>query len=131
MAFRRVVVTGLGAITPIGSTAPTYWDGLRQGVSGAGPITRFDATKFKTRFACEVKEYSPDNYFDRKEGRKMDLFTQFAVIASDEAILDAGLANGVNFIENDALSRPRTPSERPCSHRCGDARSRRRRAGCA
>jgi len=96
MAFRRVVVTGLGAITPVGSTVPTYWDGLRQGLSGAGPITRFDASKFKTRFACEVKEYSPDNYFDRKEGRKMDLFTQFAVIASDEAILDAGLANGVN-----------------------------------
>lgn len=96
MAFRRVVVTGLGAITPIGSTVPTYWDGLRQGLSGAAPITRFDASKFKTRFACEVKEYSPDNYFDRKEGRKMDLFTQFAVIASDEAIQDAGLLEGVN-----------------------------------
>ncbi len=65
-------------------------------MSGAAPITRFDASKFKTRFACEVKEYNPDNYFDRKEGRKMDLFTQFAVIASDEAILDAGLATGVN-----------------------------------
>jgi 3-oxoacyl-[acyl-carrier-protein] synthase II len=86
----------LGAITPLGSTVPTYWDGLRQGTSGAAPITRFDASKFKTRFACEVKEYNPDNYFDRKEGRKMDLFTQFAVIASDEAILDAGLAQGVN-----------------------------------
>ncbi|WP_375437043.1 beta-ketoacyl-ACP synthase II [uncultured Hymenobacter sp.] len=96
MASRRVVVTGLGAITPLGSTVPTYWDGLRQGMSGAAPITRFDASKFKTRFACEVKEYNPDNYFDRKEGRKMDLFTQFAVIASDEAILDAGLATGVN-----------------------------------
>lgn len=96
MASRRVVVTGLGAITPLGSTVPAYWDGLRQGTSGAAPITRFDASKFKTRFACEVKEYNPDNYFDRKEGRKMDLFTQFAVIASDEAILDAGLAEGVN-----------------------------------
>ncbi|MBO0357434.1 beta-ketoacyl-ACP synthase II [Hymenobacter sp. BT186] len=96
MAFRRVVVTGLGAITPVGSTVPTYWDGLRQGLSGAAPITRFDASKFKTRFACEVKDYSPDNYFDRKEGRKMDLFTQFAVIASDEAIKDAGLLEGVN-----------------------------------
>lgn len=96
MAFRRVVVTGLGAITPLGSTVPAYWDGLRQGVSGAAPITRFDASKFKTRFACEVKNYTPDDYFDRKEGRKMDLFTQFAVIASDEAILDAGLAAGVN-----------------------------------
>ncbi|MBC8083266.1 MAG: beta-ketoacyl-ACP synthase II [Hymenobacter sp.] len=96
MAFRRVVVTGLGAITPLGSTVPAYWDGLRQGLSGAALITRFDASKFKTRFACEVKNYNPDDYFDRKEGRKMDLFTQFAVIASDEAILDAGLAEGVN-----------------------------------
>jgi len=87
-------VTGIGAITPLGNTAPTYWEGLAQGVSGAGPITRFDASKFKTRFACEVKNYSPDNYFDRKEGRKMDLFTQFGVIASDEAIKDAGLHEG-------------------------------------
>jgi 3-oxoacyl-[acyl-carrier-protein] synthase II len=96
MAFRRVVVTGLGAITPLGSTVPAYWDGLRQGISGAAPITRFDASKFKTRFACEVKNYSPDDYFPTKEGRKMDLFTQFAVIASDEAIKDAGLLEGVN-----------------------------------
>ena len=94
MSLRRVVVTGIGAITPLGNTAPTYWEGLAQGVSGAGPITRFDASKFKTRFACEVKNYSPDNYFDRKEGRKMDLFTQFGVIASDEAIKDAGLHEG-------------------------------------
>ena len=90
-SIRRVVVTGLGAITPLGSTAPAYWEGLRNGVSGAAAITRFDATKFKTRFACEVKDYNPDTYFDRKEGRKMDLFTQFAVVASDEAIADAGL----------------------------------------
>ena len=96
MAFRRVVVTGLGAITPLGSTVPAFWEGLRTGVSGAAPITRFDASKFKTRFACEVKNYNPDDYFDRKEGRKMDLFTQFAVIASDEAIQDAGLLEGVN-----------------------------------
>ncbi|ALD21583.1 beta-ketoacyl-ACP synthase II [Hymenobacter sp. DG25A] len=96
MSLRRVVVTGLGAITPIGKTAPTFWEGLKAGVSGAAPITRFDASKFKTRFACEVKDYNPDDYFDRKEGRKMDLFTQFAVIASDEAIKDAGLLEGVN-----------------------------------
>lgn len=90
-------MTGIGAITPLGSTAPAYWEGLAQGVSGAGPITRFDASKFKTRFACEVKNYTPDDYFDRKEGRKMDLFTQFGVIASDEAIKDAGLhESGVN-----------------------------------
>jgi 3-oxoacyl-[acyl-carrier-protein] synthase II len=89
-------VTGLGAITPLGKTVAEYWDGLSRGVSGAGPITRFDASKFKTRFACEVKNYTPDDYFPTKEGRKMDLFTQFAVIASDEAIKDAGLLEGVN-----------------------------------
>ncbi|MCA8832589.1 beta-ketoacyl-ACP synthase II [Hymenobacter pini] len=94
MSLRRVVVTGLGAITPLGNTAPAYWEGLQAGVSGAAPITRFDASKFKTRFACEVKNYNSDDFFDRKEGRKMDLFTQFAVVASDEAIRDAGLLDG-------------------------------------
>ncbi|RSK40882.1 beta-ketoacyl-ACP synthase II [Hymenobacter perfusus] len=91
MSLRRVVVTGLGAITPLGNTVPAYWEGLRAGVSGAAPITRFDASKFKTRFACEVKNYSPDTYFPTKEGRKMDIFTQFALIAADEAIQDANL----------------------------------------
>ena len=91
MSLRRVVVTGLGAITPVGKTAPTYWEGLAAGRSGAAPITRFDASKFKTRFACEVKDYNPDDYFDRKEGRKMDIFTQFALIAANEAIEDARL----------------------------------------
>ncbi|RZK37919.1 MAG: beta-ketoacyl-[acyl-carrier-protein] synthase II [Hymenobacter sp.] len=95
-SFRRVVVTGIGAITPLGNTAPAYWEGLKNGVSGAAPITRFDATKFKTRFAAEVKNYQPDSYFDRKDHRKMDLFTQFGVIAADEAIADAGLLEGVN-----------------------------------
>ena len=90
-SIRRVVVTGLGAITPLGSTVSAYWEGLRTGRSGAATITRFDPTKFKTRFACEVKGYEADNYFDRKEHRKMDLFTQFAVVAADEAIADAGL----------------------------------------
>ena len=90
-SIRRVVVTGLGAITPLGKTAPAYWEGLRTGTSGAATITRFDPAKFKTRFACEVKDYNPDTYFDRKEHRKMDLFTQFAVIAADEAIADSGL----------------------------------------
>jgi 3-oxoacyl-[acyl-carrier-protein] synthase II len=90
-SIRRVVVTGLGAITPLGNTAPAYWEGLRTGLSGAATITRFDPAKFKTRFACEVKGYEPDNFFDRKEHRKMDLFTQFAVVASDEAIADSGL----------------------------------------
>ena len=93
-SIRRVVVTGLGAITPLGNTAPAYWEGLRSGSSGAATITRFDPTKFKTRFACEVKGYEADNFFDRKEHRKMDLFTQFAVVAADEAIADAGLLEG-------------------------------------
>jgi len=96
-SIRRVVVTGLGAITPLGNTAPAYWEGLRAGTSGAATITRFDPSKFKTRFACEVKDYNPDTYFDRKEGRKMDLFTQFGVVAADEAISDSGLLeSGVN-----------------------------------
>jgi 3-oxoacyl-[acyl-carrier-protein] synthase II len=95
MELKRVVVTGLGALTPLGNTVSEYWNGLSNGVSGAAPITRFDASKFKTQFACEVKGYNPENYFDRKEARKMDLFTQFAIVASDEAIRDANL-EGVN-----------------------------------
>ncbi|MBT2558011.1 beta-ketoacyl-ACP synthase II [Hymenobacter sp. ISL-91] len=91
MSLRRVVVTGLGALTPVGKTAPAYWEGLVAGRSGAAPITRFDAGKFKTRFACEVKDYNPDDYFDRKEGRKMDIFTQFGLVAANEAIEDARL----------------------------------------
>src|SRR3954469_20127725 len=95
MELKRVVVTGLGALTPLGNSVSEYWNGLANGVSGAAPITRFDASKFKTQFACEVKGYDPGNYFDRKEARKMDLFTQFAIVASDEAIKDANL-DGVN-----------------------------------
>ncbi|MDP4277160.1 MAG: beta-ketoacyl-ACP synthase II [Bacteroidota bacterium] len=91
MELKRVVVTGLGAITPLGNTVPETWDSLLKGVSGAGPITRFDASKFKTRFACEVKNYDPNNYFDKKEARKYDLFAQFALIAAKEAIEDAAL----------------------------------------
>ncbi|MFD2248108.1 beta-ketoacyl-ACP synthase II [Pontibacter ruber] len=94
MELKRVVVTGLGALTPIGSTVSEYWNGLSNGVSGAAPITRFDASKFKTQFACEVKGYVPENYFDRKEARKMDLFTQFAMIVADEAVQDANLVEG-------------------------------------
>lgn len=91
MNLRRVVVTGLGALTPIGNNVQEYWQGLSNGISGAGLITRFDATKFKTRFACEIKDYSPDNYFERKEGRKMDPFTQYAMIAATEAVKDSAL----------------------------------------
>lgn len=89
--MRRVVVTGMGALTPIGNNLQDYWKGLVDGVSGAGLITHFDTTKFKTKFACEIKNYDPANYFDRKESRKMDLYTQYAHIAADEAVKDAGL----------------------------------------
>lgn len=91
MNLRRVVVTGLGALTPIGNTLEEYWKGLSNGVSGAAPITRFDAEKFRTRFACEVKNYDPLNYFDKKDVRKMDPFTQYALIVSEEAIKHSGL----------------------------------------
>ncbi|WP_181304290.1 beta-ketoacyl-ACP synthase II [Rufibacter sp. XAAS-G3-1] len=91
MELKRVVVTGLGALTPLGKSVSEYWDGLVNGVSGAAPITRFDASKFKTQFACEVKGYDPEQYFERKEARKMDLFSQFAVIVADQAVKDANL----------------------------------------
>jgi 3-oxoacyl-[acyl-carrier-protein] synthase II len=94
MKLRRVVITGLGAITPIGNDCPTYWRNLLSGVSGAGPITRFDASCFRTRFACEVKNFDILQYVDRKESRKMDLFSQFAVAAADEAIGMARLKDG-------------------------------------
>ncbi len=89
MELKRVVVTGLGALTPIGNNVEEYWQGLKTGVSGATPITRINAEKFKTRFACEVKNFDPLAHFDRKEVRKMDLYTQFAMVAADEAINDA------------------------------------------
>ena len=89
--MRRVVVTGIGAITPIGKNIEQYWDGLKSGTSGSDWITRFDAEKFKTRFACEIKNYDPVDYFDRKESRKLDVYAQYALIAVDEAIKDSGL----------------------------------------
>ena len=91
MKPRRVVITGLGALTPIGNTLPDYWEGLLSGVSGAAPITHFDASKFKTKFACELKGFDPLNFMDRKEVRKCDRFAQYALVAADEAIQDAGL----------------------------------------
>ena len=91
MDFKRVVVTGLGAITPLGKTVAEYWQGLADGVNGCDLIKQFDAAKFKTRFACEVKDFDPTDYLDRKEARKIDRFSQFAVIASDEAVKDAGI----------------------------------------
>ncbi|MCH1543939.1 MAG: beta-ketoacyl-ACP synthase II [Bacteroidia bacterium] len=91
MQLRRVVVTGMGALTPIGNTLDQYWDGLRNGVSGAAPITRFDTELNKVKFACEIKDFNPIDHFDRKEARKMDPFTQYAMVCSDEAIKDSGL----------------------------------------
>ncbi|MBX2828899.1 MAG: beta-ketoacyl-ACP synthase II [Flavobacteriaceae bacterium] len=91
MELKRVVVTGLGALTPIGNNIQEYWDGLRNGRSGCAPITYFDTEKFKTKFACELKDYDPQNHFDRKEVRRLDRFAQYALVSSDEAITDAGI----------------------------------------
>ncbi len=91
MELKRVVVTGLGALTPIGNNIEEYWDGLVNGKSGSAPITYFDTEKFKTKFACELKNFNAEDYFDRKEARKLDKFAQYALVASDEAIKDAGI----------------------------------------
>ncbi len=91
MELNRVVVTGIGAITPIGNNVNDYWNGLINGISGANTITNFDASKFRTKFACEVKGFDPVQFLDRKEARKIDRFTQFALVASDQAMADAGL----------------------------------------
>ncbi|MFN3848829.1 MAG: beta-ketoacyl-ACP synthase II [Spirosomataceae bacterium] len=89
MAIKRVVVTGLGALTPIGNTVEEFWNGLSNGVSGAAPITKFDATKFRTQFACEVKGFDVTQFIPRQDARKMDLFTQYAIVVADEAMKDA------------------------------------------
>ncbi|MBT0607053.1 beta-ketoacyl-ACP synthase II [Aequorivita echinoideorum] len=91
MELKRVVVTGLGALTPIGNNIKEYWDGLKNGKSGCAPITYFDTEKFKTKFACEIKNFNAEDHFDRKEARKLDRFAQYALVSSDEAILDAGI----------------------------------------
>jgi 3-oxoacyl-[acyl-carrier-protein] synthase II len=93
MELKRVVVTGLGAITPLGNTVPDYWNGLINGISGAEMITQFDAGKFRTKFACEVKGFVPTEFLEKKEARKIDRFTQFALVVSDQAMSDAGLNN--------------------------------------
>ncbi|MER3463793.1 MAG: beta-ketoacyl-[acyl-carrier-protein] synthase II [Chitinophagaceae bacterium] len=98
MSLKRVVVTGIGALTPIGNSLAEYWDNLRNGVSGCDFITLFDASKFKTRFACEVKSFDPAAHLDKKEARKVDRFTQLAIVASDQAVADAGInENNVNL----------------------------------
>ena len=91
MELKRVVITGLGAITPIGKNVPEYWESLCKGVGGAAMITRFDASKFKSRIACEIKDFDSLQYFDRKEARTLDLVEQFAMISADEAIQDSGI----------------------------------------
>ena len=91
MELKRVVVTGLGAITPLGNDVPSTWAALLEGVSGAGPITLFDASEFKTQFACQVKDFDPLKYFNAKEARKLDRYTQFALAATQESIADSGL----------------------------------------
>lgn len=91
MKVKRVVVTGLGALTPLGNTVPDYWNGLLNGVSGANRITRFDPSKFKTQFACEIKGFDPLQFFDRKEVRKYDPYAQYGMVSADEAVKDAGL----------------------------------------
>lgn len=97
MELKRVVVTGLGALTPIGNNIEEYWDALTKGKSGCAPITYFDTEKFKTKFACELKNFNAEDHFDRKEARKLDRFAQYALVSSDEAILDAG----IDFIDVD------------------------------
>lgn len=97
LPLKRVVVTGLGALTPLGNTVPEYWEGLINGVSGADFITHFDVTKFKTKFACELKGFNPENFMERKEARKLDRFSQIAVVAADEAVRNANLTQeGIN-----------------------------------
>lgn len=91
MELKRVVVTGLGALTPLGKTVDETWESMKRGVSGAGPITHFDASKFKTHFACEVKDFKVTDYIDRKEARKMDLYEQYALVAAMEAVKDCGM----------------------------------------
>lgn len=130
MQLKRVVVTGLGALTPIGKDLNSYWDNLIKGVSGAGPITKFDPEKFKTKFACEIKDYDPNDYFDRKEARKMDLFTQYAMITAQEAMTDSGLdlekidTNKAGVIWGSGIGGLRTFQEEVASFAQGDGTPR-------
>ncbi len=91
MELNRVVITGMGCLTPLGNDVPSYFDALKKGVSGAGPITRFDADKFKTQFACEVKDWDPLEHFDRKEARKLDPYAQYGMVAARQAVAQSGL----------------------------------------
>jgi len=101
--MKRVVVTGIGAITPIGNTAGAYLEGLRNGVSGANPITHFDASLFKTQFACEVKGFTPDDFIDKREVRRLDRFSHFAIVSADEAMVDSGLVDILDKLDLDRI----------------------------
>jgi 3-oxoacyl-[acyl-carrier-protein] synthase II len=130
MELRRVVITGLGAITPIGNTVSEFWDALCKGVNGAGPITRFDSSKFKTRIACEVKNFDSLQFFDRKEARKLDLYEQFAIVASDEAIQDSKITkdntdfNEVGVVFSSGIGGINSFYEEVMSHAAGDGTPR-------
>ena len=109
--MRRVVVTGLGVLTPLGNNLQEYWEGLKNGVSGSVMITRFDTEKFKTKFACELKNYDSAKYFDRKEANKLDLYSQYALVATDEAIIDSGL--NLDKVDSRLLSQPNKKMVKP------------------
>ncbi|MDE5785720.1 MAG: beta-ketoacyl-ACP synthase II, partial [Duncaniella sp.] len=100
MELKRVVVTGLGAITPLGNDVDTTWAAAVEGKSGAGPITHFDASKFKTQFACEVKGYNATDHFDRKKARQLDLYAQYALVAARQAVADSGIESAENLDRN-------------------------------
>ena len=102
MELKRVVVTGLGAITPLGNDVATTWENAKAGVSGAGPITHFDASLFKTQFACEVKGFKAEDHFDRRKARQLDLYAQYALVAARQAVADAGIEaeEGKNIDKN-------------------------------
>ena len=105
--MRRVVITGLGALTPIGNNIAAYREGLEKGVSGAGPITYFDVTHFKAQFACEVKDFNPDDFIEKKEDRKLDRFAVYAIVSADEANAASGIKSfkSSSADESDELSR--------------------------
>ncbi len=101
--MKRVVITGIGALTPIGNNIKAYLEGLQKGVSGANMITQFDATNFKTQFACEVKDFNPDDHMDRREARRVDRFSQFALITAEEAVVDSGLNDILDQLDKDRI----------------------------
>ena len=130
MKLQRVVITGIGTLTPIGNNVPDFWRGLMAGQSGAARITRFDADKFKTQFACEVKGYNPDDHFDPKESKKLDRYTQYALLAGEEAVADAALRlegldrDRAGIIWGSGVGGLQTFQEEVAKYACGDGRPR-------